>query len=207
MLLSCAGLVRWMDRPLALLLHQYATGLVPVFAAGTAAVEQAYEATLVNVGHLPALWWGLLVGYVTGRWGLRRPRATVLLLVLLTHLSSEASANILKVLTHRLRPDFQPDGTDAGGAFHGAGPYWDSFPSGHTASYWSLFWPLALAFPRWRGPLLAVPVFVALGRLVLGVHYLSDVWAAIWLVVAWAALWQALGRGVGRLARQMKSGK
>lgn len=188
-ILACAVLVCCLDRPLALLLHRYAAGAVPFFAMGTAAIDTAYDAAMCNFWHLPVLWWALVLGYVAGRWLLRQRRATVLLVALLTHLSSEVSANVLKVLAHRERPAFIA-GHDLGGSFHSAGPHWDSFPSSHTAIYWSLFWPLAVAFPRWRLPLLVVPVFIALGRLVLSAHYLSDVWAATWLAVAWAALWR-----------------
>ncbi|HEX8504690.1 MAG TPA: phosphatase PAP2 family protein, partial [Hymenobacter sp.] len=68
----------------------------------------------------------------------------------------------------------------------------DSFPSTHTAIYFSLFLPVAVAFPRYRVPLLVLPGFVALGRLVLGVHYLSDVWFSVWLVAAFTFLFGLL---------------
>ena len=44
--------------------------------------------------------------------------------------------------------------------------------------------PLAVAFPRHRVALLLLPALIGLGRLVLGAHYLSDVWFSRWLVVA-----------------------
>jgi membrane-associated phospholipid phosphatase len=54
---------------------------------------------------------------------------------------------------------------------------------------------LAVAFPRYRGPLLALPVLIGLGRLVLGAHYLADVWFSVWLVAAFTCLFgQLLGR-------------
>jgi membrane-associated phospholipid phosphatase len=43
-------------------------------------------------------------------------------------------------------------------------------------------------------PLLVLPGFVALGRLVLGVHYLSDVWFSVWLVAAFTFLFGLLAR-------------
>ena len=174
----CAGLIVWLDRPLALGLHHYAAGAVPLFAAGTVAVDKAYAA--LNVGGRPTLFVALGLGYLGGRWALRQRWATVLL-TLLTHACSVVSASMLQMAVHRPRPEalFTPGATAS-----------FSFPSLHTATYWSLFWPLAVAFPRWRLPLLVVPVFIALGRLVLSAHYLSDVWAATWLAVAWAALWR-----------------
>lgn len=180
---ACLGLILWLDEPLALWVHRHAAGVVPFFASLTNAVDRAYEAA--NIGGRPTLFWALGLAYLLGRWVWRRRWATVFLIILLTHLASVVSASVLKVAVHRSRPGalFTPGYTES-----------FSFPSSHTAIYWSLFLPLALAFPRWRWPLLAVPVLIALGRLVLGAHYLSDVWAAIWLVAAWATLFGLLRR-------------
>jgi membrane-associated phospholipid phosphatase len=178
-------LILWLDKPLALLFHHYAVGAIPFFEAFTAVVDAAYATTLRSWLGWPVLFWVLGLTYVLGRWVLRWRPATVLLVTLLTHVASEISANLLKVAVNRPRP----------GVLFGADPVESfSFPSGHTAIYWSLFLPLALAFPRWRWPLLVVPALLALGRLVLGVHYLSDVWAAIWLVAAWTTLFNLLRR-------------
>jgi membrane-associated phospholipid phosphatase len=175
----------WLDKPLALFFHHHAVGAVPFFGAFTDAADAAYAATLRGWLGWPALFWGLGLAYVLGRWVLRWRPATVLLITLLTHVSSEISANLLKVAVHRPRP----------AALFEAGPVESfSFPSSHTAIYWSLFLPLAVAFPRWRWPLLVIPSLVALGRLVLGLHYLSDVWAAMWLVAAWTMLFGLLRR-------------
>ncbi|MGI4871969.1 MAG: phosphatase PAP2 family protein [Janthinobacterium lividum] len=194
-LVGCLVLVWWLDKPLALFLHRYATGTRPFFEAVTNAADTAYGATIMhNWLGWPVLFWVLGLGYVLGRWLLRQRAARVLLVMLLTHVSSEITANVIKVLTHRQRPQFLAGGGDAGGSFGSSGPDWDSFPSAHTAIYWGLFWPLALAFPRWRRPLLVLPVLISLERLVVGVHYLSDVWAAIWLVVAWTLLFRLLRR-------------
>ena len=180
---ACLGLILWLDEPLALWTHRYAAGATPFFASLTNVVDGAYEAT--TIGGRPTLLWALGLAYLLGRWVWRRRWATVFLIILLTHSASVISANVLKILVNRPRPEtlFTPGYTES-----------FSFPSSHTAIYWSLFLPLALAFPRWRWLLLAVPVLIALGRLVLGAHYLSDVWAAIWLVAAWAAFFGLLRR-------------
>jgi membrane-associated phospholipid phosphatase len=73
-----------------------------------------------------------------------------------------------------------------------------SFPSGHSAFYFGLLLPLAASCPlRWlRNLLLAIPVFVAVARLGLERHFLSDVAAsaviaalytllAAWLLARW----------------------
>ena len=66
-----------------------------------------------------------------------------------------------------------------------------SFPSGHSAFYFGLLLPLAAACPiRWlRVALVAVPVYVAIARLGLERHFLSDVAASA--VIAAAYTWLA----------------
>jgi len=74
-----------------------------------------------------------------------------------------------------------------------------SFPSGHTAAA-TVFWGLLASYlvivrPHWHARLLAICVsvtmvlLVALSRLYLGAHYLSDVLAAMAESVAWLAIW------------------
>jgi len=53
--------------------------------------------------------------------------------------------------------------------------HFDSFPSGHAAISMSLFGSLAVLYPKWRYPLLALGALLPLSRVVLGKHYLSDV--------------------------------
>ncbi len=64
--------------------------------------------------------------------------------------SSESSANVLKSVAHRARP-------------------------GRTTVYFGTFLLLAACVPTDRTALLAVPFFIALGRVVGSPHYLSDV--------------------------------
>ena len=55
----------------------------------------------------------------------------------------------------------------------------NSFPSGHNAFFWGLFLPLAYQFPKFRVPLLVIPVFIAFERIDENYHFLSDVLSAI----------------------------
>ena len=91
-----------------------------------------------------------------------------------------------------------------------------SFPSGHTAGA-TVWWGFALALVlahrprlRWRAAAAAATLFMialtALSRVYLGVHYLSDVLAAVAEGVAWLALCFTLmgalgGRGTRALER------
>ena len=112
----------------------------------------------------------------------RRPLALVLLYVGATHLTARLAAGMLKNVFGRERPfEALPDYE---GAFFVDG---SSFPSGHAAHFWSLFFPLALLFPRYRLPLLVLPLFVSVARVAVGDHFLSDVIAsaALSALVAW----------------------
>ena len=84
-------------------------------------------------------------------------------------------------------PDFRPveSAIEAATGF--------SFPSGHTASAGSLFFPLAFSVKsRWRYPLAVIPFAVAFSRMYLGVHTLLDVGCALAITVVFAAIVQAV---------------
>ncbi len=113
---------------------------------------------------------------------------------------------VLKALVGRLRP------VVAHPIAHGTG---NSFPSGHSLSSLVCYGALLLAFlpgirPRWRTPVRvavgAVVVLVGVSRLMLGVHYLSDVVGAWAIGVAWLGLtayaFEVLRRGAGQPVSQ-----
>lgn len=115
-----------------------------------------------------------------------------LLYVGAVQLTCTAAADFAKAPFGRLRP-FQAV-AEAGGSSHWfMGPDYGSFPSGHAAFYAGLFLPLAVLFPRWAAPLLAVPLLVGAQRIVSHDHYASDVGASFLLAAAVAAgLWKWL---------------
>ena len=191
---ACALLILFLDHPLARFIHGHFGGAAPFFAALTAAADAAHEALMTHVLGLPVIFLALGLAFAIGRYALKRRGATLFLILLLTHEFSMVLANVLKGSVHRLRPEVQFGTGYVGTGLWASGPHNDSFPSSHTATYFSLFWPLALAFPRWRVPLLVLPGLIALGRLVLGMHYLSDVWFSLWLVVALTFLFSQLDR-------------
>lgn len=65
--------------------------------------------------------------------------------------------------------------------------YWfaegDSFPSGHTSYYFSLFFPMYYYFDRLK-PIILIPIFIALGRMIQKTHFISDILMSVWIVVA-----------------------
>ncbi|GAC1368671.1 MAG: phosphatase PAP2 family protein [Hymenobacter sp.] len=194
---ACLLLVLVVDQPLALFIHRHCGGAAPFFGALTAWADAVHDALMTHVLGLPLIFLALGLAFAVGRYGLRRRGATLFLVLLLTHEFSMVLANVLKGTVHRLRPEVLFGAGYPGTGWWAHGPHNDSFPSTHTAIYFSLFWPLALAYPRWRGPLLVLPGLIALGRLVLGAHYLSDVWFSGWLVVALTFLFGQLDRPAG----------
>jgi membrane-associated phospholipid phosphatase len=91
----------------------------------------------------------------------------------------------IKIATGRARPSIK---TEA----HWNGPRFSSkyhaFPSGHTASSTAFFVALFLARKKIGAPLLLIPILIAISRMIVGAHYLSDVTCAAILGVTCALL-------------------
>lgn len=112
------------------------------------------------------------------------------LFVVVARLGAIALSQGLKLFVDRARPVFDEPVAGALGA---------SFPSGHALGS-AAFWTTAalVAMPGVRRPRLllaaavAVAVLVAATRVLLGVHYLSDVLAGLLLGLAWAAVCTAV---------------
>ncbi|MGH3136001.1 MAG: phosphatase PAP2 family protein [Gaiellaceae bacterium] len=92
--------------------------------------------------------------------------------------------NTIKVLLDRVRPEFNPIAETLG----------PSFPSGHSASAAAFYAAVALVLARRRSPTtraliagaaVAIAVGVACSRVLLGVHWMSDVAAGLAFGWAW----------------------
>lgn len=101
-----------------------------------------------------------------------RPQGVSLLFIGLMQLLSTLAYGVSKNLFSRLRPYELLDSGARDQAWWAEG---SSFPSGHVGFYIGLFLPLACLFPRWRWSLLAAPPFIALARVGVNDHFLSDV--------------------------------
>lgn len=105
-----------------------------------------------------------------------RSIAWILLFVGTAQVVTRLTTGVLKNVFERLRP-FQV--IEAGNwdwkFFSGHG---SAFPSGHSAFFWGLFFPLAYLFPRCRFPLLIVPIFISIARPGVNDHWCSDVIAS-----------------------------
>ncbi len=102
-----------------------------------------------------------------------RRNGWMLLYVGAVQFASTVVADLAKPLFGRLRPEEAIAGVDkwlAGG---------NAFPSGHTAFYAGLFFPLMLIAPRWTFLWAIPPLFIAAARVLEHDHYLSDVSASL----------------------------
>jgi membrane-associated phospholipid phosphatase len=118
-----------------------------------------------------------------------RPIAWVLLFVGTAQVVTRLTAGVLKGVFERLRPfEVIQAGNWDWKFFSGHG---NAFPSGHSAFFWGLFFPLAYRFPRYRLPVLIVPIFISIARPGVNDHWCSDVIASaglaalITLVFTW----------------------
>lgn len=118
-----------------------------------------------------------------------RPVAWMLVFIGTAHLIIRVSAGTLKNVFTRLRPFevIQAGNWD----WNFFGERGSAFPSGHSALFWSLFFPLAFLFPRYRWPLLIIPLFISVARVGVNDHWASDVIAsaAIAALLTFAFIW------------------
>ena len=110
------------------------------------------------------------------------------LFVFYTLVISGISINFLKFIIGRQRPKAMfEDG------FYGLIPFntnhaMNSFPSGHSQTGWALAMSLALIFPRATPVLITFATLVAISRVILTVHFLSDVIAGALISIITAVL-------------------
>ncbi len=161
------------DRPLAEFIRASGFEGGPLFSQGTALLDllSGKEISKFLLGTLVS-GTGLTLWVSVHTWH----RGVSLLFVGLTQLLSTLACGVSKNLFGRLRPEelLASGGWDQAWWVGG-----NSFPSGHVGFYLGLFLPLACLFPRWRWPLLVVPLFIALARLGENHHFLSDTTASM----------------------------
>lgn len=111
---------------------------------------------------------GFAIAFVIGSKTWMRVFLAMLIALALAGVSTRA----IKIATGRARPSVKTEarwnGPQLRSKFH-------AFPSGHTASSTAFFVALFLARKKIGAPLLLIPVLIAISRLAIGAHYLSDV--------------------------------
>jgi len=169
------ALIALVDRPLAHYCKLHAHAIRDDIAAVSTLGQAAWYL-------VPAVLVFLIARFIVGRPDIAARGMFVFLGVALAGLA----ADVLKILVGRSRPwvlfreggyDFLPLGLHAD---------YQSFPSGHAACVAAAAFTLAAVAPRYRVQLLLAALLVALTRVVMVAHYLSDVVAGAalaWLVV------------------------
>jgi len=193
--------VRWIDRPLALYLHDQAGLLRPFFdLIGRLGLGYPY---LVLFGVLfAALRWAGAVPGLRPHASATRAASAVPAFLFAAVAASGLAVDLLKVAFGRTRPKLLFASGDYEFSWLGLqADYW-SFPSGHAATVASLTVALWWLWPRQFWFYGVVAVLVAASRLVTGAHYLSDtVMGAAVAIVVTRALAAAFARGWFRLGR------
>jgi len=169
-----------LDRPVARW-----TGTLPqgetIWRQGTALLDFVAFKEITNFLLGPVI---LLAGGVLLVLAATRALGWMLVYVGAVQFASTIVADLAKPPLGRARPDEAmalPGGIDTW--FVGA----NSFPSGHTAFYAGLFFPLILILPRWTLLWLIPPLFVAAARVMTNDHYVSDVAASLALAALMTA--------------------
>lgn len=96
-------------------------------------------------------------------------------MLFLSVLLSGVAANIIKFIFGRWRPKALLEDGLYGYEWFEVGYIQTSFPSGHSATMLSVTVLLSLFLPRLRYPFILFGVLIALSRVVINAHFLSDV--------------------------------
>ncbi len=124
-------------------------------------------------------WWLLsIISGILLAWGMLKKYSLAKKaggLGLVTLLISEIVVGILKVLIGRPRPQILESGVSHVGPSMEEG--YDSFPSGHSVSAFTMAVVLSFVFPRWRLWWYMTAVLVAFSRVYMDIHFVSDVLA------------------------------
>jgi membrane-associated phospholipid phosphatase len=165
-----------LDQPVAAFAQRVGGRESPALQGGTHWLEIASGFTIPQIGRY-FLAYLLLAG--AALLFIARPTrhlAWICLFIGSTHLVTRLIAGSLKNVFNRLRPFevIQAGNWD----WNFFGNHGSSFPSGHSAHFWSLFLPLCFLFPRYRLLFLIVPIFITVARVGVNDHWCSDVIAS-----------------------------
>jgi membrane-associated phospholipid phosphatase len=125
-----------------------------------------------RVGDWPAHFIAGLIGIAIAFVARSKTWMRIFLAMLIAMALAGLTGRTVKFATGRARPSVKTE-------VHWNGPRLSSkyhaFPSGHVAASTAFFATLFLARKKIGAPLLLIPLLIALSRMVVGAHYLSDV--------------------------------
>lgn len=163
-----------LDQPIAAFVQGAGGRQSPVFRKGTEWLEFATGIPI----HRYFLTY-VLLGAAGAFFIAKKTRAIgwMLFFIATAQIVTRLTAGVLKNVFDRIRPfEVIQAGNWDWKFFSGHG---SSFPSGHAALFWGLFFPLAFLFPRYRLPLLIVPLYISIARVGVNDHWCSDVLASV----------------------------
>ena len=115
-------------------------------------------------------------------WRINKPKfAQAGLFILSTTILSGILVNIVKVIFGRARPRLYIDENLYGFFWFKLDVLYRSFPSGHATTAMAVWLAFALLFPKYRYLFIFVGATIALSRMIIGEHYLSDVLIGGWI--------------------------
>ena len=127
-------------------------------------------------------WYIILSLLVYIIWRINKPQlAQAGLFILSTTILSGILVNIVKVIFGRARPRLYIEEDLYGFFWFKLDVLYRSFPSGHATTAMGVWLAFALLFPRYRFLLILIGGTIALSRVIIGEHYLSDVLVGGWL--------------------------
>jgi lipid A 4'-phosphatase len=180
----------WIDRPLALYLHQAAAPVEPAFAT-IARLGLGYPYLVFFAGLFAVMRWGGAVPILRRQDAAMRAMAPVPAFLFAAVAVSGLAADAIKIIAGRTRPKLLfASGIDHFAWFGFRADYW-SFPSGHATTAAALMLGLWYVWPRYAPVYAAAAVLVAAARVVICAHYLSD--AVAGLAIGAAATWLIAG--------------
>ena len=167
------------DQPIAAFVQKAGGRSSAILQQGTSFLEVISGFPIARYALSYAL---LTAGLVFSFWQSTRSAAWMLLFIGCAQFVTRIAAGTLKGVFERLRPFEVIQAGDWDWKFFGG--QGNSFPSGHGAHFWGLFFPLAFLFPRYRIPLLIIPVFISVARVGVNDHWCSDVLGSVAIAAA-----------------------
>jgi lipid A 4'-phosphatase len=183
---AVGGSIVWIDKPLAYWFKAHEATFGPVFRVVT------------QLGVSTGFLIGAAVLFVALRAASRMARFAAIaerlhawsylpVFVFVSIAASGLTVNLLKAVFGRARPKLLFAHTDYYFGWWGfQADYW-SFPSGHAATIVALVTALYFLWPRWLALYVLVGAVVALSRVVIAAHYLSDVLMASYIAIVMTA--------------------
>ena len=167
------------DQPIAAFVQKVGGRSSAILQQGTSFLEVISGFPIARYALSYAL---LTAGLILSFWKSTRSAAWMLLFIGCAQFVTRIAAGTLKGVFERLRPFEVIQAGDWDWKFFGG--QGNSFPSGHGAHFWGLFFPLAFLFPRYRIPFLIIPLFISVARVGVNDHWCSDVLGSIAIAAA-----------------------